>query len=249
MKRKLQILYTWLLRYVLRRKQISILDGPLKGKKWLLEVPDNSCILGCYEEENVKEVIKYSKPGQVIYDIGANAGYFSLLFSSLVSDSGRVISFEALPRNCDILKDHLNLNRLSNIKLVEGCVSDHEGEIEFSDHPNPVVNTYLSRSPVFAGSKKITVPCHSLDALIGSLSIPPADIIKIDVEGAEYDVLKGAAELLHKYRPVILLALHDNHNPGVSSRCIEFLRSQNYRVVTTRKDEKNKMEDLIALPE
>ena len=74
---------------------------------------------------------------------------------------------------------------------------------------------------------QLLVQCHSVDGLVKK-GYPAPDVIKIDVEGAEYDVLKGARETLVSKKPKILLATHDYHLPGVQQQCKDFLKNLGY---------------------
>ena len=132
----------------------------------------------------------------------------------------------------------LELNKVQiqhhNIELFPFAVSDSIKELSFSNDPDHAEgNTYIQASPVFAqAANSILVKCISIDEWIKQAHAVP-DIIKIDVEGAEYDVLKGAMHTLQTYKPKILLATHDCQSPGVKDRCVDLLKELGYTVTHT----------------
>ncbi|MEP7236284.1 MAG: FkbM family methyltransferase, partial [Ferruginibacter sp.] len=110
-------------------------------------------------------------------------------------------------------------------------------------------NTYIKESYVFSGTEnKITAQCQSIDGLINEGYDKP-DIIKIDVEGAEYDVLVGARNTLEQYHPNILLATHDCHLQGVQEKCVSFLKELGYDLQHTGRHNKymDGLDDYIAI--
>jgi hypothetical protein len=90
---------------------LPILQGKLRGTKWIIGSGVFSYQLGCYEAEKQKAFIKQVKSGDVFYDIGAHIGFYTLLASKLIGDRGRVYAFEPLPRNIFYLKKHISLNK------------------------------------------------------------------------------------------------------------------------------------------
>jgi FkbM family methyltransferase len=129
------------------------------------------------------------------YDCGANVGYFTLLFSKLVGPTGRVFSFEPLPANAQHLRRHVSMNRRTNVTVIQFALADYNGKTNFS--------TDGSESRI-GPQGDITVDCRTID----SLGLPPPDVMKIDVEGAEILLITGAAETIRTHRPLIFMSLH-----------------------------------------
>lgn len=207
----------------------KILSGPLKGKWWSLSISDSRYLTGTYESETSKLFINNLSAGQVVYDIGANAGYFSLLSSELVKEAGKVYAFEPLPVNIHLLRAHLAKNAATNIEVVAMALSDQAGEVDFSDSGNSSANTLVKSSSLYMNSRKIKVRTISLDEFVfGSNNVVPA-LLKIDVEGAELSVLNGARKVLMECRPLIVLATHDCHVKDVSASCLSLLKDLNYK--------------------
>ena len=130
------------------------------------------------------------------------------------------------------------------------AISNAEKQIEFSDsNIQKEGNTYVKGSPIFSGAEnKITVQCYSVDGLLEQGFERP-DVMKIDVEGAEYDVLQGAVNTLQRYKPGILLATHDCHLPGVQEKCAQLLKQLGYILAHTGNYNKQRdgLDDYIAI--
>jgi FkbM family methyltransferase len=201
-----------------RNLVVPIIQGPLRGKKWILGSSDLGCWLGSYEFEKQRLMAKVIKPGTVVFDIGAHVGYYTLLTSSLVGDSGRVFTFEPLPRNIDYIQKHLQLNSIHNVTLFRAAVSDGHGMMSFREGKEDSTGRLDERGT-------ISVEVVSLDELFFQGVLPFPDFIKIDVEGGEFSVLKGAQHILGKDCLTIFLA---THGCEVHSRCLSLLESLGY---------------------
>lgn len=110
---------------------VKILQGPLKGKKWFKNSGVNGYWLGTYELEKQKFFEKTVKKGNVIYDIGANVGFYTLLAAELIGEEGKIFAFEPLPRNIFYLKKHIKINKFNNIVVIEAAVSDKKENLVF----------------------------------------------------------------------------------------------------------------------
>jgi FkbM family methyltransferase len=150
---------------------------------------------GVYEPELTRRIQSIVKPGMTCYDCGANVGYFTLLFSRLVGPGGRVFSFEPLPANAAHLRQHVDINKRTNVTIIEAALADYDGKAPFSSGGS-------ASKLVPEGS--VEVDCRSID----SLGLPPPDVMKIDVEGAEELLVKGAEETILRHRPTIFMSLH-----------------------------------------
>jgi FkbM family methyltransferase len=198
---------------------LPILQGPLKGKKWIKGSSINGCLLGTYELEKRVLFSKYVKPGFVVYDVGANVGYYSLLDSVLTGMEGKVFSFEPLPENISYLKKHIELNKIENISVVENAVSNEVTNLRF------IATDNRSMSHI-SNEGEIEIETTSLDEFIKDGN-PLPDLIKMDIEGAEYDALLGAKEILKSVKPVIFLATHSNE---LRAKCIKLLIENGYTI-------------------
>jgi protein-L-isoaspartate O-methyltransferase len=110
---------------------VPILQGALRGKKWTVGSATHGCWLGSYEYRKQKALRREMKTGQVVYDIGANVGFYSLLASVIVGETGHVYSFEPFPENLRELRKHLEMNRIRNCTVIDAAVSSADGEAIF----------------------------------------------------------------------------------------------------------------------
>lgn len=208
------------LRLIPANAPVPILQGPLRGKLWVKGSSDNGCWLGSFEYQKQRLMSSMLHAGDTMYDVGANVGYYALLASHKVGPTGRVIAFEPLPANVRLVQRHLRLNRVRNVSVQEVAVSDHEGLARFAPHASNAMGK-LSE----AGT--LEVEMLSLDSLSETGQFPEPNLIKIDVEGAELGVLRGASHLLARARPTILLA---THGAEVHRQCCDFLRGAGYEL-------------------
>lgn len=199
------------LRLIPKKMVLPILQGQLRSKKWIAGAGEHGYWLGSYEMGKRLVFEKMIRPGSVVFDIGANVGYFSLLSAVLVGSEGSVFAFEPLPRNIEYLNNHIKLNKLHNIQVVEAAVSDHTGEAWFDLGASSAMG-HLSETGT------IRIRMVSLDEMFANGQLQPPDYMKIDVEGAEYDVLKGAQKLILDHQPILFLDTHDRkaHNLTLS---------------------------------
>lgn len=178
---------------------MPVLQGPVRGMRWIVGAQNHGMWLGSYEAEKQLAISRMLRTGQAFYDIGANAGFFTLLGAKRVGSSGRVIAVEPLPRNIEVLGKHLRVNDISNVDVVGKAISDFIGTARFSVEGH-------STSKISAEGDA-TVQVTTLDALVEAVGRPP-DLVKVDIEGAEIGLLRGAKKVLEEYRPVIFLAVH-----------------------------------------
>ncbi|HEV7747324.1 MAG TPA: FkbM family methyltransferase [Pyrinomonadaceae bacterium] len=215
---------------------MPILQGPLRGKRWIAGSHTHGCWLGSYEGEKQRVLQERVRPGDTVYDIGANAGFYSLLSSELVGPQGHVFAFEPLPRNITFLNEHLRLNHVINVKVIAAAVSDKDGETFFDEGPGSA----MGHMDAAGGLKVRTV---SIDQLIAGGEILPPSVMKIDVEGAEFMVLSGGKNTLMSHHPVIFLA---THGAAVHAQCCELLASLGFRVEEICGERADLCDELIA---
>jgi FkbM family methyltransferase len=245
--------YIKLCRYLLQKKFLPVMSGHLKGYLWTTQ-SSYEYLTGEYEDPDVIQTfISWCKPSSVLYDLGGNVGFYALLANRFITE-GKIYSFEPVPYNRAVFERHLALNKKhilhDNIRILPFAISDHEKLEEFSnDQKHLDGNTYIKSSSVFIhAAEKIPVACYSIDELVMQGFEAPG-ILKIDVEGAELDVLNGALKTLNKYRPNILLATHDCHLPGVKDSCVRLLQELGYSVRHTGRYNKQLpgLDDFIAV--
>jgi FkbM family methyltransferase len=204
---------------------IPILQGPLRGARWYTGAQTAGCWLGTYELDVQQLFTGIIRPGDVVYDVGAHAGFFSLLFSRLVGPHGRVYAFEPHPENVALLRRTLALNSADVVTVIPAAVADRDGTMRFSGRDS---NGHL------AADGDRDVRAVTLDGMWTRGAIDPPRVVKFDVEGAEWGALCGMRRLLEEARPQLVIEFHGARVDGVDmdTRCRELLRSVGYDIVT-----------------
>ncbi len=158
---------------------------------------------GYWEYWLTRFLADHIKPGDSVCDIGANMGYYSVLMSELVGHQGQVHCFEPNPRVCELLQATLNVNGFAQRAKVHGIAlseSDQADLAFFIPHNDPKNARLVSAGFSHPSGQTISVRSRSID----SLNLPPISFIKIDVEGAELQVLRGLQALKDAYKPRIV---------------------------------------------
>ena len=157
--------------------------------------------LGTWEPEVQETVAGLLQPGQVVYDIGASSGFYTLIAARAIGPAGVVVAFEPLPSSAVDLRKNIVLNGLENVIVLELAIGDSPGRAV-------LVEAGL-QAAVAVAAAGVAVDVVTLDDLVAGERVPPPDLIKMDVEGAELAVLRGATRTLHAHRPVLLVEVHD----------------------------------------
>jgi len=185
------------------------------GKYIFNYLPDDKYVgqrvaLEKYEPYLTELMLAKIKKGDVILDIGANIGYYTVLFADKVGKSGKIIAIEPDPINFQILQKNIKENKLFNVVAVQAAVGKEnkkmkifESEENFGDH-----RMYETLRP--AGTsldrevrKSVDVFCRRLDDLLKELEYKKIDFIKMDVQGFESLVIEGGKETIEKNKPTI----------------------------------------------
>lgn len=209
------------LRLIPKRSVVTVRSGLNQGLQWVAGSSVHGCWLGHYEHDKQALAQRLIKPGMKVFDIGANAGFYTLAFSRLVGESGHVWAFEPFAGNAAKLLLHLSLNRIANTTLIQSAVSAKAGlaglKSDFSD----------SEWKLSEETCNYLVPTVTLDTLVETGAVPLPDVMKIDVEGAESLVLGGAKKILSGRHAALILALHSDEQ---LASCMALLAEFNYRV-------------------
>ncbi len=231
-----------------------VIRGPLRGCRYLLGATAGaaggvSVHLGMQEAEQSQCLTKFLQPGQVFFDVGANVGFYSLLGAKRVQDSGRVVAFEPFPRNLAFLYRHIELNKVRNVTILPFACADQfaiEMFLTGENHALGHLDTATAsetKGPVDPAA--MLVATISLDEAAEKLDLRP-DVIKIDVEGAELRVLRGAAVILARMRPVLLLSVHSDE---LRRACLSYLSEMAYRAQPLNSKVIETATEFLALPE
>lgn len=224
---------------------------PLNGIKLFFDPTgpwQKKMLEGSYDSFLFDRLKTMNLEGKIIFDIGAHIGYHSIYFSKLVGKNGKIFAFEPHLKNIERFKLILekNKNGLDNISVYDFAISDKVGTEEFNLNEDIEsgrssgnfighADTFWNRSVYLEkGFNKISVKTYSVDSLKDNLGINILpDIIKIDVEGAEYLVLLGARQILKIKKPILFIEIHsilDMFNVA------SFLFSLEYNLTILRKE-------------
>ena len=192
-------------RFVIRRLRSG--DAVVDGHRMRVDPTDalNLSVLGTYEAEEVETglVKRLVAPGQVVLDVGANVGYYTLLFARLVGPEGNVVAFEPDPTNVELLRANVELNGYRNVEVWPVALSNRSGsESLFLSAENSGDHRLGGGEE---GREAVTVEVVRLDERLADL---PArvDFVKIDIQGAEAAALEGMEGLLRRDGDVRILA-------------------------------------------
>ena len=159
---------------------------------------------GFWEQDLGKQLLRHITKDGVFLDIGANIGYHSLFVASILKGTGKVYAFEPIERLCKQLHESVTINNFSNIEICNFGISKKEGsETIYLRDENIGGSTLLSKLDDFKLKETQTVRLRGLDSFLGENA--KVDVIKIDIEGYEYEALKSAAALLAHNHPVIFM--------------------------------------------
>ena len=149
--------------------------------------------LGAYERKETVLLFGYLRPGMVVIDVGANVGYYTLAAASRVGKGGIIFSVEPSPYAAERLERTVRENHLDQVRVVRAALGDHAGQhVLFTPLPGNHTPTMLGEP----GAEGIPVPVRTLDECVETWQVSVIDLLKIDVEGYEPSVLRGAASLL-----------------------------------------------------
>ncbi|MBX3047496.1 MAG: FkbM family methyltransferase [Anaerolineales bacterium] len=202
--------------------EVTIAGGGLQGATLLLDMhSEKDYWLGTYEMELQHAIQHWAKPAQVVYDLGANVGYVSLLFARAVGAQGRVFAFEPLPANQARLQRNLALNPSLPVELVPAAAAERSGRSLFALHGSDDMGRLHAGSPV---ADTIEVETIAVDDFTSTHPAP--HLIKIDVEGAEALALQGMQQVLRTHQPTLFIELH-GYEAGRA--CWDLLVAANYQ--------------------
>lgn len=126
--------------------KMTIRRGPAKGMKWVVGSSNHGCWLGTFELDKQLGLEQFVKPGMVVYDVGAQAGFYTLFFSRLVQEMGKVYAFEPFAENTRSLIRHISINGVRNAMVVQMALADRNAIATFTvnheKHQNALAEGY-----------------------------------------------------------------------------------------------------------
>jgi FkbM family methyltransferase len=169
------------------------------------------------EQEAEDSFLEHVQPGDVVYDLGANIGWYSLLAAKRVGPSGQVIAFEPSVTNAAYVAWNAAGNHFANVSVVPAAVSDRDGWATFLDKGSLESRLDKDDDEAQAGRRaarkrrvrgRTAVPVLTLDGWIAATEQPPPTLVKMDIEGAEIGALRGMSETLRSVGPTLIIEPH-----------------------------------------
>jgi FkbM family methyltransferase len=193
------------------------------------------------------------KQGDIVVDIGAHMGRYTIISSKRVGTNGKVVAIEAHPSNFEMLNSNIKLNQLTNVIPLNYAAYSKETKIKlylpdeesgYTMHHSIMSNYVFTKYKDKTEDKFVEVSANTLDYLLQLNEITDVNWVKIDVEGAEFEVLKGASNVLSKSKDIALLI--EVHGKDTYEPIIESLRSYNFKI-DFEKTYENGEKHIIAL--
>ena len=184
--------------------------GPMRGLRYFVEPGIGFTYALGIDTSHFKFPSNHIKEGMTVYDIGANRGQLALLFSRLVGENGRVVSYEPVPSIFKSLEANIKLNEIDNVSAVMSALGNREGETDFllsTDHVCQGKMKNVEPTYSISNSEYIRVNVSTLDAQVNS-GLPGPNVLKVDVEGGARDMFEGAREVLRHHKPSVYIELH-----------------------------------------
>ena len=210
---------------------IPVWNGPFKGRLLPRQSATNhlSMLFGRYEPAVTSEISRLSQPSMIAYDVGANVGYMTLALAQSLNNDGYVFAFEPVPSNIEFLRKLCSLNNLDDrVAVLPLALGEKPGKqrlVMWGSSEMHFLESAMNGQDT-NHCPSVVVDSTSLDAFVFDLKNQPPNLIKIDVEGAEALVLKGAIRTLATYAPMILTEIHGPTNAG---NVWDILDALNYR--------------------
>jgi len=215
----------------LRNRDVTVAEGVAAGLKFNAAASNPEYSLGSNELPVQEAFVRFLHAGNVLYDVGANVGFFTVIGAKLVGPGGQVHAFEPVPENAAAVRHNCELNGLKQVTVWETAVSDQSGtgQLQLAEYSGGASLSVAAPPPDFAGT--VDVPLVTLDEIVQTRQAPPPNFVKIDVEGAEIQVLRGMAGVIEKHKPIIIFEIDDGDPQAFAQKkttCTEFLQNFGY---------------------
>lgn len=175
----------------------------------------SSLLYGTFELAEINFVRRYLRSGDNAMDIGANVGIFSIVMGETLGQTGRVLAFEPAPGNLTRLQANLDRNGLGRVQVIPCALGGADGRMTLHLATDPAYPSLMEVQSGLADGTGVSVQVRRLDSLWQELGMPEIDFVKMDVEGAEADVVRGASKFLQSCHPTMLVEANSPEQLGI----------------------------------
>jgi FkbM family methyltransferase len=170
------------------------------------------------------------KEGDTVIDIGAHIGRYTITSSKQVGNTGKVVAIEADPDNFQLLKRNIALNNLTNVLPLNYAVFSTRTRMKLYEQSASAKYNSLMLARAAKTKNYVEVNADTLDSILKLNEINQVNWIKIDVEGAEFEVLKGSTKTLSTENVSLLIEIHNIADPRHYDNILDFLKYHNYEI-------------------
>lgn len=158
-----------------------------------------------YEPYETQLILRQTRPGDVVVDVGANIGYYTVILADKVGKTGKVYAFEPDKTNFEILKQNIEVNNLKNVELINAAVGSKVGKLKLHKSKENLGDHKLYKTPLGSAASPLdegeTVKIIKLDDYIKE----PINLMKVDTQGWEPEVIEGAKNIISKHKPIMFI--------------------------------------------
>lgn len=189
-------------------------------------------IYGIHEPLTTHLILSEIKEGMICLDLGSNIGYYAIIESNIVEKSGKIFAIEPSPINFPILKTNLENQKMKNYIATNIAIGDKNEEMEFIvSKKSNWSKIRIDNEEINPDDEVIKIPVKTLDLFVKENNIEKIDIIRMDVEGYEYNILNGSKNVLEEYRPKLFIEVHKMYlGTKKTFEMLKFLHSLKYEI-------------------
>lgn len=222
-----------IVRGALRNRDLTINNGVARGVKFNSGESSTEFVLGTYELPIQQAFAARLRSGDVFYDIGANVGFFTIVAAKLVGETGKVYAFEPGSKNAAQIRHNAQMNNFSQVEVIEKAVSHTSGtgKLLLAQYSGGHALSTADAPPDLAGSMEVYLV--AIDDLVEAGKILPPTVIKLDVEGAEVDALRGMTQTIKTHKPTIVYEVDDGEAESFQQKNREIanlIKSLGYKI-------------------
>ena len=214
-------------------RRVTIAAGVGAGLSFNCGASNPDYVLGRNEQPVQELFATHVRPGDTVMDVGANVGFFTMVSARLSGPTGRVIAIEPAPANAALIRENARANGFAHVEVIEAAAGARGGtaELWIAAYAGGHALSTADRPP--DAQALVAVPLLAIDELVRDGKVPVPDLVKIDVEGAELDVVEGMEATLQQHRPTLIVEIDDADAGALEAkwaRLVELLDRHGYAV-------------------